>query len=77
MTVTLDQLEADALKLAADDRASLVERLVESLAAPNDNRVQLAWQQLAIQRRDQIRDGHVAAIPGSEGLAMVRTLVGR
>ncbi len=76
MPETLEQLEADAMLLGDRDRADLAERLVESLASPADNRVQQAWNELAIRRRDEIRSGQVAAIPGPEGLAMVRALVG-
>ena len=78
MPATLDQLEADAMLLGDRDRADLAERLVESLvsAAGSHNRVQQAWNELAIRRREEIRSGQVAAIPGPEGLAMVRALVG-
>jgi len=76
MPETLEQLEADAMLLGDRDRADLAERLVESLASPADKRVQQAWNELAIRRRDEIRSGQVAAIPGPEGLAMVRALVG-
>lgn len=76
MPETLEQLEAEAMRLGESERADLVERLVESLASPADNRVQQAWNELAIRRRDEIRSGQVAAIPGPEGLALVRSLVG-
>jgi putative addiction module component (TIGR02574 family) len=77
MPASLDQLESDAMLLNEHDRADLVERLVESLASQTDNQVQQAWLQVALRRRDEIRSGQVAAIPGPEGLAMVRSLVGR
>lgn len=76
MPETLEQLEAEAMRLGESERADLVECLVESLASPADNRVQQAWNELAIRRRDEIRSGQVAAIPGPEGLALVRSLVG-
>jgi len=38
---------------------------------------QASWLALAKKRRDEIRSGAVAAIPGEEGSAMVRKLVGK
>ena len=77
MSATLDQLEADAMHLSADERSELAERLVESLSSSTNALAQQAWYQLAKKRRDEVRSGLVSAIPGPEGLAMVRSLVGR
>jgi hypothetical protein len=76
MNSTLDQLEAEAMSLSATDRSMLAERLVESLASKDDAEVQRAWSRLALKRRDEIRSGAVSGIPGVEGSAMVRSLVG-
>jgi len=64
------------MALADNERAELAERLVESLAVPQDAAAQTAWLALARKRRDEIRSGAVAGIPGEEGSAMVRKLVG-
>ena len=77
MSTTLDQIEAQALALADHERAELAERLVESLAQRQNSAPQAAWLALARKRRDDIRSGAVAGIPGEEGSAMVRKLVGR
>ncbi len=77
MKNTFDQIEAQALTLGANERAELAERLVESLAVPQNPAAQAAWLQLAKKRRDEIRSGAVVGIPGEEGSAMVRKLVGR
>ena len=76
MSMTLDQIEAEALSLGEAERAKLAERLVESLATPQNPAAQAAWVALAKKRRDEIRSRSVAGIPGEEGSAMVRKLVG-
>ena len=77
MSTALDQIEAQALALAENERAELAERLVESLAASQNLSARAAWLALARKRRDEIRSGAVAGIPGEEGSAMVRKLVGQ
>ncbi len=77
MLTAIDQVEAQALALNDTERADLAERLVESLAQPASSAAQVAWLALARQRRDEIRSGAIVGIPGEEGSAMVRKLVGR
>ncbi len=77
MSATIDQLEAEALARNEVQRAELAERLVESLASPRNVAAQEAWLALAKRRRDELRSGQVAGIPGEEGSALVRRLVGR
>ncbi len=77
MPTALDQVEAQALALNDTERADLAERLVESLARPANRAAEGAWLALARLRRDEIRSGAVTGIPGEEGSAMVRKLVGR
>ena len=77
MPTALDQVEAQALALNDKERADLAERLVESLARPVSRAAEEAWLAMARQRRDEIRSGAITGIPGEEGSAMVRKLVGR
>ena len=77
MKPTIDEIETQALALADHERAELAERLVESLAPPRKPPGDAAWFALARKRRDEIRSGAVEGIPGEEGSAMVRSLVGR
>ncbi len=77
MNKTIDQIEREALALTANDRAELAERLVESLTPCRIPSGQAAWLALAKKRRDEIRCGAVTGIPGEEGSAMVRKLVGK
>ena len=63
--MSIDELEAEALKLAPAARARLAERLLESLEALSDGENARLWAEEA-QRRDEAWDasdgpGHVAA----------------
>ncbi len=75
--MSLKEIEAQALSLKDNERAELAETLLESLTAPKRTAAQAEWLALAKKRRDEIRSGAVAGIPGEEGSAMVRKLVGR
>jgi len=77
MTLTPEQITDAALKLPPDSKASLAERLVESLACDESSNIEKLWSAEAISRRDEIRSGRVKPIPGAEVLDEVRRLVGR
>jgi putative addiction module component (TIGR02574 family) len=73
MPTPVEDLAAQALGLPPEDRAKLVERLLESFEPKSS--AQAAWLQLARSRRDEVRSGKVAMVPGSEALARVRARV--
>ena len=77
MSMTLDQLAKQALRLPAASRAQLAEQLVESLAEAGPDEIGKLWTQEAIRRRDEIRSGLVHPIPGEQVVAEVRRAVGR
>ena len=72
--MTTDQLEQEALKLPAEQRARLAERLIASL----DYEGELEKEWLAeVKRRDsELDDGAVAAIPMEDALASARKRLG-
>ena len=70
MPTPVEDLAAQALGLPPEDRAKLVERLLESFEPRSA--AQAAWLQLAKSRRDEVRAGSVAMVPGNEALARVR-----
>lgn len=72
--MTLDQLEQEALKLSAEERARLAERIISSL----DVEAEIEQQWLAeVRRRDvELDDGDVAAIPMEDALSSVRERFG-
>ena len=77
MSLTLEQITDAAMKLPADSKISLAEKLMESLAIGEPTEIERLWSAEAIRRRDELRSGSVKAIPGQEVLEEVRRLVGR
>jgi putative addiction module component (TIGR02574 family) len=77
MPLTLEQLTAEAMQLPIESRASLADRLVESLDSAELDEIQRLWTAEAIRRRDEIRSGQVKSIPSEQVLNEVRRLVGR
>lgn len=73
MPMPVEDLAAQALGLPPEDRAKLVERLLESFEPRSPS--QAAWLQLARGRREEVRAGTVAMAPGSEALARVRARI--
>lgn len=77
MSMTLDQITEEAMKLPADSKALLADKLVESLESEELDEIQRLWSAEAIRRRDEIRSGQVQPVPGKQVLEEVRRLVGR
>lgn len=77
MSLTLDQITEEAMKLSADSKAVLADKLVESLELEEPDEIQRLWSAEAIRRRDEIRSGRVQPLPGDEVFEEVRRLVGR
>lgn len=75
--MTLDQLTEEALTLPEEDRALLVERLVESLDPTDDAYLRAVWGAVARRRLDDVREGRVQTIPMEDALKRVRQAVGR
>jgi putative addiction module component (TIGR02574 family) len=70
--VTIEQIAEEALALPSEERASLADRLVESLDPVDDSNVRQLWTAEARHRLDEIRSRRVKTIPGDEALARVR-----
>ena len=70
MSVPVEDLAAQALGLPPEERAKLVERLIASFEPRSP--AEAAWLSLAAGRRDGVRAGQVAMVPGDEALARVR-----
>jgi putative addiction module component (TIGR02574 family) len=70
MSMPVHDLEAQALELPPEDRARLLERLIASFEPKSS--AQKAWLELALRRREEVRSGEVAMVPGEEALARVR-----
>jgi putative addiction module component (TIGR02574 family) len=70
MSTPVEDLAAQALGLPPEDRAKLVERLLASFEPRSP--AQAAWLRLACSRREEVRAGTVAMVPGEEAMARVR-----
>ena len=70
MSVPVEDLAAQALSLPPEDRAKLVERLIASFEPKSP--AQAAWLKVANTRREDVRSGKVAMVPGDDALARIR-----
>ena len=70
MSSTVEELEAEALRLSSGERARLVERLIVSL--DTDPEIEEAWAAEVERRHAEIERGAVSLLPGPETLAKLR-----
>jgi len=75
MTISLEVLEAEALKLAPADRSHLLERLIASL--DTDPAVEEAWEVEADRREASLESGSVAEVPAQEAMTRLRSRLAR
>jgi len=61
MTITLETLQAEVLRLSPADRARLLDRLIASLDV--DAGAEAAWDKLADEREQELAVGVVTAVP--------------
>jgi putative addiction module component (TIGR02574 family) len=73
MPIPLHELEAEVLGLPPEERAQLLERLIESFEP--ESRVRDAWIALSLRREDEVRSGKVQLVPGVDALARVRARI--
>ena len=75
MPMTVEQIEAEVLKLPEQAQVELLGRLMRSLAdtAAIDPDVVEAWAQEAIRRDEEMESGSVAGIPAEEVFAELRS----
>ena len=71
MSSTVEELEAEALRLSSGERARLVERLIVSL--DSDPEIEEAWAAEVERRHAEIERGAVSLLPGPETLAKLRS----
>lgn len=74
MSLTLEALEAEALKLSKPQRTRLVERLIASL--DSDPEVEAAWAAEAERRQLEIERGAVSPVPASDAVAKLKAEFG-
>ena len=72
MPMTAEQIVAEALRLPVEDRATVIDRLSESLDSGPLNEMDKLWASEAKRRADDLISGKVQGIPGEEVLAEAR-----
>ncbi len=72
MLTSIEHLAEEAMALPKASRARLADILVESLDVAELDDIDMLWMQEAKRRRDDVRAGRVATIPGDEALRKVR-----
>lgn len=75
MPMTVEQIEAEALKLPDQARAELLGRLMRSLAdtLAMDPEVAEAWAQEAVRRDEEMKLGSVTGLPAEEVFEELRS----
>lgn len=73
--MTVEQLEAEVLKLPLRERAQLAERLLSSL--DEDSEIEQAWEDVAERRYQQYLAGEMETVSASEALAEIRAELNR
>ncbi len=74
MQVELDVIAAQVLKLSAEDRARLLDRLILSL--DEDKARDEAWNGVAAERDAEIESGQVVEVDGPAALGRLRAKYG-
>lgn len=68
--MTIEQVEAEVLKLPRQVRARLAEALISSL--DEDSEMEQAWEDVAENRYQRYLAGEEEAIPAAQALAEIR-----
>ncbi len=73
MTSQLESLEAQALKLSAEERARLADRLITSIF--EDHEIESAWAAEVERRIEEIENGRAKLIPAAESITRARAAI--
>ncbi len=65
------ELIAEAISLPVEERAIVVDSILRSLNAPEDD-IDRQWVAEAERRLEEVRTGRVKAIPGDQVFAQIR-----
>ena len=77
MERTEDKVIEEALSLPAEERLSLIEKLLLSLNLPIDEEIDRMWAEDAEHRVSQIKEGKVKLVPGDEVFKKIRKKYGK
>ena len=72
MTVLAQKLADEALLLPREDRAELVEKLLQSLNVPTKQKIDHLWKEEAEKRVREYEEGKIEAIDGKQVIKEIR-----
>ena len=70
MSTQVEVLEAEAMKLTAEERARLADRLIASLS--EDAEIEEAWAAEVERRIAEIEAGRASVVPAADAIARAR-----
>ena len=73
MSISIEEVEAQALLLSPEDRAQLADKLLASLASDAD--VEDAWSAEAERRLAELECGAISGIPVQDAIARARDTI--
>lgn len=73
MATSIHDLETEVLSLSQDDRARLLERLLDSFEPSSE--LEDSWVAEALHRESEVSAGTVTLVPGEEAVARVRARI--
>jgi len=73
MSSQLEIVEAQALKLTAEERAQLADRLITSLF--EDHEIEASWAAEVERRVGEIESGRAKLVPAAESIARARVAI--
>lgn len=71
----IKEIEAEALSLSSEDRASLAHRLLLSLEEVSNPEFERLWAEESLRRAAQVDSGKANSIPGDEVAQKARALL--
>ena len=72
MATRIEEITQEVLALPDNDKAFLLDRIVESLDPAEGSQLHNLWAAEAQKRLRELRTGEVKAIPGDEAMAQMR-----
>ena len=73
MSIQLEIVEAQALKLSPEERGQLADRLITSLF--EDHEIEDAWAAEVERRIEEIESGRAKLIPAADSIARARAAI--
>ena len=74
--MTLEELEAEALKLNPNSRAKLATKLLASLEVLSDAEIERLWNVEALRRNEELDKGTAAVRPAEDVIRNARARLG-